>query len=152
MAHSDDVRVSESKNAVDLHIDPTDSDSSKSIPSTKVIPLIATLPLAAPEEPRSWWQRRPRQDGEAVATRRSVFDDPDMARRYQPRPDWENLHRFDPSERWTFNEERKVIRKIDRRIMVFACVMFMALELDRSNLSQAVSDNFLPDLKMDTNG
>ncbi|KAM0075123.1 hypothetical protein ACKRZS_012941 [Fusarium odoratissimum] len=151
MAHSDDVRVSESKNAVDLHIDPTDSDSSKSIPSTKVIPLIATLPLAAPEEPRSWWQRRPRQDGEAVATRRSVFDDPDMARRYQPRPDWENLHRFDPSERWTFNEERKVIRKIDRRIMVFACVMFMALELDRSNLSQAVSDNFLPDLKMDTN-
>ncbi|RKK88222.1 putative transporter [Fusarium oxysporum] len=151
MAHSDDVRVSESKNAVDLHIDPTDSDSSKSIPSTKVTPLIATLPLAAPEEPRSWWQRRPRQDGEAVATRRSVFDDPDMARRYQPRPDWENLHRFDPSERWTFNEERKVIRKIDRRIMIFACVMFMALELDRSNLSQAVSDNFLPDLKMDTN-
>ncbi|KAM5522259.1 transporter YIL166C-like protein 3 [Fusarium oxysporum f. sp. phaseoli] len=151
MAHSDDVRVSESKNAVDLHIDPTDSDSSKSIPSTKVTPLIATLPLAAPEEPRSWWQRRPRQDGEAVATRRSVFDDPDMARRYQPRSDWENLHRFDPSERWTFNEERKVIRKIDRRIMIFACVMFMALELDRSNLSQAVSDNFLPDLKMDTN-
>ncbi|KAK2674505.1 Major facilitator superfamily [Fusarium oxysporum f. sp. vasinfectum] len=151
MAHSDDVRVSESKNAVDLHIDPTDSDSSKSIPSTKVTPLIATLPLAAPEEPRSWWQRRPRQDGEAVATRRSVFDDPDMARRYQPRSDWENLHRFDPSERWTFNEEHKVIRKIDRRIMIFACVMFMALELDRSNLSQAVSDNFLPDLKMDTN-
>ncbi|KAG5749747.1 hypothetical protein H9Q70_007613 [Fusarium xylarioides] len=151
MAQSDDVRLSDPKNAVDLHIDPTDSDSSKSIPSTKVIPVVSTLPLAAPEEPRSWWQRRPRQDGEAVATRRSVFDDPDMARRYQPRSDWENLHRFDPSERWTFNEERKVIRKIDKRIMIFTCVMFMALELDRSNLSQAVSDNFLPDLKMDTN-
>nr|RBQ84670.1 hypothetical protein FVER53263_08649 [Fusarium verticillioides] len=151
MAHSDDVRPSDPKNAVDLHIDSADSDSSKSIPSTKVIPLIPTLPLAAPEEPRSWWQRRPKQDGEAIATRRSVFDDPDMARHYQPRSDWENLHRFDPSERWTFNEERKVIRKIDKRIMIFACVMFMALELDRSNLSQAVSDNFLPDLKMDTN-
>lgn len=152
MAHSDDVRLSDPKNAVDLHIDSADSDSSTSIPSTKVIPLIPTLPLAAPEEPRSWWQRRPKQDGEAIATRRSVFDDPDMARHYQPRSDWENLHRFDPSERWTFNEERKVIRKIDKRIMMFACVMFMALELDRSNLSQAVSDNFLPDLKMDTNG
>ncbi|RBR06485.1 hypothetical protein FVER53590_08649 [Fusarium verticillioides] len=151
MAHSDDVRPSDPKNAVDLHIDSADSDSSKSIPSTKVIPLIPTLPLAAPEEPRSWWQRRPKQDGEAIATRRSVFDDPDMARHYQPRSVWENLHRFDPSERWTFNEERKVIRKIDKRIMIFACVMFMALELDRSNLSQAVSDNFLPDLKMDTN-
>ncbi|KAF5580921.1 nicotinamide mononucleotide permease [Fusarium pseudoanthophilum] len=151
MAHSDEARLSDPKNDVDLHIDSADSDSSKSITSTKVNPFISTLPLAAPEEPRSWWQRRPKQDGEAIATRRSVFDDPDMARRYQPRSDWENLHRFDPSERWTFNEERKVIRKIDKRIMIFACVMFMALELDRSNLSQAVSDNFLPDLKMDTN-
>ncbi|KAF5631005.1 nicotinamide mononucleotide permease [Fusarium tjaetaba] len=151
MAHSDEVRLSDPKNDVDLHIDSADSDSSKSIPSTKVNPFISTLPVAAPEEPRSWWQRRPKQDGEAIATRRSVFDDPDMARRYQPRSDWENLHRFDPSERWTFNEERKVVRKIDKRIMIFACVMFMALELDRSNLSQAVSDNFLPDLKMDTN-
>ncbi|KAF5968770.1 nicotinamide mononucleotide permease [Fusarium bulbicola] len=151
MTNSDDFRLSDPVASVGIHIDPTDSDSSKSIPSTKVTLFIATLPLAAPEEPRSWWQRRPGQDGEAVATRRSVFDDPDMARRYQPRSDWENLHRFDPSERWTFNEERKVVRKIDKRIMIFACVMFMALELDRSNLSQAVSDNFLPDLKMDTN-
>jgi hypothetical protein len=152
MVQSGVLGPSEVKNNVDLHIDPTDSDSSKSSPPTKVTPLISTLPLAAPEEPRSWWQRRPKQDGDAVATRRSVFDDPDMAKRYQPRSDWENLHRFDPSERWTFNEERKVIRKIDKRIMIFTCVMFMALELDRSNLSQAVSDNFLPDLKMDTNG
>ncbi|KAH7236993.1 major facilitator superfamily domain-containing protein [Fusarium redolens] len=151
MVQSGVLGPSEVKNNVDLHIDPTDSDSSKSSPPTKVTPLISTLPLAAPEEPRSWWQRRPKQDGDAVATRRSVFDDPDMAKRYQPRSDWENLHRFDPSERWTFNEERKVIRKIDKRIMIFTCVMFMALELDRSNLSQAVSDNFLPDLKMDTN-
>jgi hypothetical protein len=30
--------------------------------------------------------------------------------------------------------------------------MFMALELDRSNLAQAVTDNLLKELKMNTNG
>jgi hypothetical protein len=30
--------------------------------------------------------------------------------------------------------------------------MFMALELDRSNIQQAVTDNFLKELKMNTNG
>ncbi|KEZ42843.1 hypothetical protein SAPIO_CDS5269 [Scedosporium apiospermum] len=130
----EDKRVTETKGDVDFTVDPD-------------VP-----PLGVPsDEKRFWWQRTRNYDGSAIATQPSVYDDPETAKHYQPRADWENLHRFDPLARWTWNEENKLIRKIDVRIMIFACVMFMALELDRANISQAVTDNFLKDLHLTTN-
>jgi len=105
------------------------------------------------EEKRFWFQRSNNlYNPDAIATQPSVYDDPETAEQYRPEDDWENVHRFDPDERWTVGEEHQLIRKIDRRIMVFAAIMFMALELDRSNISQALTDNFLEDLGMTTNG
>ncbi|KAH7329788.1 major facilitator superfamily domain-containing protein [Rhizoctonia solani] len=62
------------------------------------------------------------------------------------------MHRFDPKATWTEAEERCLVRKVDKRIMVWCCVMFFALQLDRGReYFAALSDNLLKDLGLNTN-
>ncbi|KAK9480710.1 major facilitator superfamily domain-containing protein [Lipomyces japonicus] len=89
-------------------------------------------------------------DLDSIATQPSVFDDPGKAQAYQPIPEYENIHRFDPLARWTWREEMNVVRKIDLRIMLWVAIMYMSLQLDRGNISQAVADNMLTDLGFST--
>ncbi|KAF8520957.1 allantoate permease [Hysterangium stoloniferum] len=90
-------------------------------------------------------------DLDAIATEESVYDDPVLAPHFQPSPKYENLHRFDPSARWTYREERALVRKIDWRIMLWAAISYSALNLDRGNISNANSDGILKDLNLSTN-
>ncbi|KAH1823556.1 hypothetical protein KXW04_007489 [Aspergillus fumigatus] len=81
----------------------------------------------------------------------SAFDTSEDPRYYKPIPTYEGIHRWDPDFEWTEEEEKRLIRKIDLRVCTFACVTFFALQLDRGNVVQALSDNMLGDLGMNTN-
>lgn len=65
------------------------------------------------------WKRREEVDLDAVATQPSVYDDPAEAKLYHPHPRYENLHRFDPAARWSWREEKNLVRKIDWKIMTW---------------------------------
>ncbi|TFK26656.1 MFS general substrate transporter [Coprinopsis marcescibilis] len=122
-----------------------------SVLDEKPLPLGAPIPDRPANPFRSILGKGSKVDLDAVATQPSVFDDPTTLEAYRPPPQYENTHRFDPNARWTWREENKIVRRIDLRIMLWAAIMFFALDLDRSNISQANADNFLPDLKLSTN-
>lgn len=78
-------------------------------------------------------------------------DDVSLNKYYVPIDSYEGRHRYDPKATWTKEEEQSLIRKLDIRVCAYCCLMFFALQIDRSNISQALSDNFLDDLGMNTN-
>jgi len=83
-------------------------------------------------------------DGEAFASG-------GQTRFYEPINSYEGKHRWDPKAEWTEAEEKRVVRRLDFRITSWACLMFFALQLDRGNINQALTDNFLTDLGLNTN-
>ena len=110
------------------------------------------------------------EDGEAF--RKNPFLDPDVAEHWSStyeKSEYECRHVFDPSFTWTEEEEKKLVRRLDWHVCLWAvssfrfsrifkslkslqCVMFFGLQVDRGNLVQAVADNLLNDLHLTTNG
>lgn len=83
-----------------------------------------------------------------------IFQDPIIAEHYKQlyeETQYECRHHFDPEFTWTAEEEKKVVRKSDWYVTLWALIMFTALDFDRGNMSQALSDNFLTDIGIDTN-
>lgn len=85
-----------------------------------------------------------------------------------PHESYEGHHRWDPGLTWTAAEERKAVRKTDLYLLTWICFMvsfvtpsattfrsvltaqFFGLQLDRGNLSNALADNLLEDLHMNS--
>lgn len=74
-----------------------------------------------------------------------------LSKALPPHESYEGRHRWDPSMTWTDDEEKKLVRKTDLYLLSWLCVMFFGLQLDRGNLQNALTDNLLTDLKVNTN-
>ncbi|KEF56225.1 uncharacterized protein A1O9_07806 [Exophiala aquamarina CBS 119918] len=65
-----------------------------------------------------------------------------------PHESYEGRHRWDPSFTWTEAEERRLVRKTDLYLLSWLCVMFFGLQLDRGNIQNALTDDFLKDMHL----
>ena len=81
----------------------------------------------------------------------SETDEVGLEKYYMPIETYEGRHRYDPKATWTEAEEKALVRRLDIRVCAYCCFMFFALQLDRGNINQALSDNMLTDLGMNTN-
>lgn len=92
-------------------------------------------------------------DGSSVKLEH-VFQDPLVAAHFTNvynASDYECKDHFDPEFKWTKEEEKKVVWKNDWYVTFWAFIMFTALDFDRNNITQALSDNMLDDLGLTTN-
>lgn len=81
-----------------------------------------------------WRSKKTRLDPEAIATQRSVFDNPELKEYFKPHEDYENKHRFDPDERWTWAEELPLIRRLDWKVTLWACTLDNLLSMGELTL------------------
>ena len=83
-----------------------------------------------------------------------VFQDPVIAEYYRQvyeNTKYECREYVDHDLTWTKEEESKIVWKNDWYVTFWAFVMFTALDFDRGNIQQALSDDMLKDLKLTTN-
>ena len=102
-----------------------EDDDSKETSKDEADLFATPPPLSVSQEPQStsggimsWLGVRSRSshiDLDEIATQPSVFDQPEIPKVYIPDPMYEGAHRFEPSFRWTWREEQRLVRKIDYR-------------------------------------
>jgi len=144
-AQDEDIKIDEKRRQSEVTADSLDEKTSGSSTPPGVIEereanrkdkILLELEQAKKQDQeehnaKSLWQqlKRTKHDPEEIATQPSVFDDPGLAKYFAPTPKWENIHRFDPTFKWTWGEENAVVRKVDWRITIWAMCAFFALDM-----------------------
>jgi sugar phosphate permease len=94
------------------------------------------------------------EEDSAPLSKSHVFEDPTVAKYYNElyhQTKYEGRNHFDPKLEWTKAEERALLKKTEWRVTFWAFFMFFALDIDRSNINNALSANMLTDLHLTTN-
>lgn len=73
----------------------------------------------------------------------TLYDDEEFAQYFEPVEKFEGRHRLDRTATWEPQEEKVLVRKIDKWILPWTCLMFMCMQLDRGNISQSKPHNNL---------
>ncbi|KAI0446720.1 major facilitator superfamily domain-containing protein [Xylaria telfairii] len=112
--------------------------------TTEFKPQTQSITIKRPDETRN----------DDATSDSNPFSDPEVAGRYKQiyeKAHYECRHLFDPHLTWTMEEQRRLVRRTDWRVCLWACVMWFAFEVDHGSYNQAVSETFLQDLGMNTN-
>jgi hypothetical protein len=56
----------------------------------------------------------------------------------RPHESYEGLHRFDSTAKWTSEEERRVVRKTDLRLLTWLCLMMLVRLISIQNKLQTL--------------
>lgn len=111
---------------------------------------VAASPYAAVDDKNSHLDEKDTYVTTTPASSVSASETDLVNKYYEPPDSYESKHRWDPKAVWTPQEEKRLVRKLNWKVAAAACLCFGALNLDRSNISNALSDNMLPDLHMST--
>lgn len=72
----------------------------------------------------------------------------EVAKLVEPTGLHDGSHRWDPGATWTAKEENAVVRRTDALLLLALCAIYLCMQLDRGNVANAVTDNFLSDINL----